>query len=268
VRYARFAVAIGRAAGYQQLTRKTGEEMSLTRKLARTLTDYNNPRSVGSRLRARRIAPLLRIVEEVHERRGAVSIVDVGGTEAYWGIVPSSFLDRHDVRITLVNLPGTGLGGSHGRFDTVEADGCELGCFADRSFDIAHSNSVLEHVGEWSRMVAFGGEMARVASVYFVQTPNFWFPIEPHAMMPFFHWLPKRIRVWLVMHSALGHWSRGETQRDALAIVESARLLRRRELQTVLPASTITTEWLLGLPKSLVAIGPGQQPGGRTERST
>lgn len=229
---------------------------SLTRRLALTVTDYTSPRSLGSRLRARRIAPLLRMVEDVYARRGAVRIIDIGGTPTYWNILPAGFLDKHNVHITLVNLPGTGLDSRHGRFDVVEADGCDLGRFADHSFDIAHSNSVIEHVGDWSRQVTFGSEIARVASVYFVQTPNFWFPFEPHAMTPIFHWLPRRARVWLVMHHALGHWPKSETERDALAIVDGVRLLRKRQLRELLPSAAITTEWFLGLPKSLVAIGP------------
>jgi len=90
--------------------------MSLTSELARVIADYDNPESLGSRLRAKRIAPLLEMIEAVHEQCGPVSIVDVGGTEEYWGIVPPGFLDAHNVSITLVNLPGGCVPGSHGRF--------------------------------------------------------------------------------------------------------------------------------------------------------
>jgi len=80
----------------------------------------------------------------------------------------------------------------HGPFKFFEADGCNLAAFADHSFDIAHSNSVLEHVGSWARMVQFAKEVSRVSEKYFVQTPNYWFPIEPHFVTPFFQWFPKR----------------------------------------------------------------------------
>ena len=28
----------------------------------------------------------------------------------------------------------------------------------------------------------------------FVSTPNAWFPVDPHTLLPFVHWLPRRIR--------------------------------------------------------------------------
>ena len=59
----------------------------------------------------------------------------------------------------------------------VVADGCHLP-FADDAFDMAFSNSVIEHVPDHE---AFSRELARVGRSYYVQTPNKWFPIEPHA---------------------------------------------------------------------------------------
>lgn len=228
----------------------------MTQKLARLVTDYDNPDSFGSRLRAKRVAPLLRMIEDVYARRGTATIIDVGGTPTYWKIVPEDFLEAHNVHITLVNLPGTGLSAEDQRFEVVEADGCDLGVFGDRAFDIAHSNSVIEHVGDQLRMIAFCKEITRVASAYFVQTPSYWFPVEPHAMTPFFHWLPKPARIWWVMRASLGHWTRAATRDEALALVESARLLRLRDLKSLLPYADISTERFLGLPKSYVAVGP------------
>lgn len=73
----------------------------------------------------------------------------------------------------------------------VNADGRNLP-FADQEFDYVHSSAVLEHVGSREKQVAFLAEAWRVARKgIFVTTPNRWFPIEFHTMMPFVHWLPK-----------------------------------------------------------------------------
>jgi hypothetical protein len=141
-----------------------------------------------------------------------------------------------------------------GDSQSIEADGCDLGSLADLPFQIAHSNSVIEHVGDWERMVAFAEEIARVAPMYYVQTPNYWFPVEPHSMTPFFHWLPRTVRVWLVLHFRLGQWRRAETKDEALRTVESARLLDRRAFQTLFKTAHIATERFFGLPKSLIAL--------------
>ena len=189
--------------------------MSISRLLARSVSNYNSPTSLGSRLRTRRIGPLLAMVDAVFVAKGTVSIVDVGGTAGYWNIVPRDYLAARNVTITLVNLPAEASPASpdSDRFRFVAADGCDLACFPDNAFDIAHSNSVLEHVGPWPRMERFAAEISRLAPRLFVQTPNFWFPLEPHAMTPFIHWLPRPLRIWLVRHFQLGHWPRAALRR-------------------------------------------------------
>ena len=126
--------------------------------------------------------------------------------------------------------------------------------FENNSFHIAHSNSVIEHVGNWARVLQFSKEFKRVAQKHFIQTPNYWFPIEPHCMTPFFHWLPKRTRIWLVMKYSLGHWRKAYSAEDATRIVESARLLNRVAFSELFNDSEILTERLAFMPKSFIAV--------------
>jgi hypothetical protein len=71
------------------------------------------------------------------------------------------------------------------------ADGKDLP-FADNSFDVVHSSAVLEHVGSFENQRSLIEELTRVARrVVFLTTPNRWFPLEVHSMLPFVHWLPK-----------------------------------------------------------------------------
>lgn len=228
--------------------------MPLSSHIARWFSNYDSRESLGSRLRARRIAPLLEMIEAAHAEHGAVEIIDLGGRENYWNIVPDGFLERHRVSITIVNLPSGDLPEDHGIFSFAGADACNLSGYEAGSFHIAHSNSVIEHVGDWERISRFAAETARVAERYFVQTPNYWFPVEPHFMAPCFQWLPKPMRVWLVMHFQLGHRRRAASIDEAVRSVESVNLLNRKMMRALFADAEIVTERLFGLPKSFIAL--------------
>ncbi|MGF1642757.1 MAG: methyltransferase domain-containing protein [Thiotrichales bacterium] len=228
--------------------------MSIAAVLGKWLVSYDSDRYAESPFRTRRLRPLLDLIAAISTERGEVSIVDVGGTERYWDILPDGFLDQYNATVTVVNLPDAALPREHGRFRFVCCDGCDLSAFADQSFDIAHSNSVVEHVGDWPRMIKFASEVARVGKCYFVQTPNYWFPVEPHFMTLFYHWLPTPIRVWLILHFRLGHYARATTVDKAMEAVESARLLDRRMFQSLFSDGVLLRERFLGLTKSFVAM--------------
>lgn len=73
------------------------------------------------------------------------------------------------------------------------ADGRRLP-FVDGAFDWVHSSAVIEHVGGAAEQRRFLGELYRVSRRgVFVTTPNRWFPVEMHTLLPFVHWLPKRL---------------------------------------------------------------------------
>jgi hypothetical protein len=225
-----------------------------TRSFLKALTDYDNPGSVASRLRRRRSEPLLAMLGAAHARAGRVRVLDIGGTKAYWRMMPEGVLAARGVTVTLVNLPDSPVSPDDDQFKSVLGDGCSLPQYADNSFDVVHSNSVLEHVGDWDRMVRFAREVRRLAPDYFVQTPYFWCPVEPHFMTPLFHWLPRPLRVTLVMHFALGHFGRASTVDQAVRDVDSCRLIDKRMFRHLFPDGDVATERVLFMPKSLVAI--------------
>jgi hypothetical protein len=230
--------------------------MGLSALVARKAID-RDPQSFTSRIRRRRLGPLTRLIEACRRRHGRVRILDLGGTEEYWGLLPETFLDANGVEVTLLNVPGAVPPPAGGRFRFVEGDACHLPEYPDGAFHIVHSNSVIEHVGDWRRMVSFAREVRRLAPSYFVQTPNFWFPIEPHWMMPVFHWLPAPVRVRMFMRFSLGHAKRCDTVDEAIQLVEHARLLDRRMFTYLFPDAEHITERLLGMSKSLLAVREG-----------
>lgn len=234
--------------------------MGVTAFVARRATDYRDPRSVASRIRRRRIEPLVRLIEGSHRRHGRARVLDLGGTEEYWSLLPEGFLEANRAEVTVLNVPGAVTPAATGTFRFVEADACDLPQYADGAFDVVHSNSVLEHVGDWARMEAFAREVRRLAPSYFVQTPNFWFPVEPHWMAPVFHWLPRPIRVGMFLRFQLGHAQRCDTVGEAVRMVEHARLLDRRMFQWLFPDAAHITERVIGLPKSLIAVREDRTP--------
>lgn len=224
----------------------------------RRFTNYDDRASLGSRLRARRLGPLLQLVDTVFQAQGRVRIVDLGGEPNYWNILPPGLLAQRRIHITLVNLPGAPIdtrlpAEAAAHFGFESGDACHLPHWPDASFDIVHSNSVIEHVGGWSRRQAFAREALRLAPHCFIQTPNFWFPVEPHYMAPLFHWLPQPLQVAWLMRMHLGHMHRARTVSEAMLTIESVQLLNRRMMEELFPGTRILTERVLGLPKSFVA---------------
>jgi hypothetical protein len=233
---------------------RKGMRMNLTSAIYKRVANYSGGDSIGERCRKKRMKYLLDMIEAEAARPGPVRILDLGGERNYWNILPAGFLQQHRARVTLVNLPGHNLPVSDEIFEDVQADACDLSMFDSMSYAIVHSNSVIEHVGDWSRMEAFAAEVRRLAPKYFVQTPNFWFPMEPHFMTPFYHWLPEPVRAAIIRNHPLGGWPKARSIGESVAYVQSARLLDRKMFGYLFPDGDVVTERLYGLPKSLIAL--------------
>lgn len=217
-------------------------------------TNYSSPKSIGARLRARRTAWLIHMIIKNFSRYGAVNIIDIGGTRTYWNVIPKEILTNNKVTITILNLPGAPLPKNDEIYRFVEGDGCDLGQYENNQFHIAHSNSVIEHIGNWNKMKNFASEIRRVARDLFMQTPYFWFPVEPHFMTPFFHWLPAPVRVSLLMRFSLGHYPRARNINDAIRAIEGIALLDMKMFTELFPDATIFKERILFITKSLIAV--------------
>jgi SAM-dependent methyltransferase len=175
------------------------------------------------------------------------TVLDVGGRAAWWQMMQPA-----TPHVTIVNVEtedSAQITAAGYRF--VVASGCALP-FPDKSFDIALSNSVIEHVGDLDAQRRFALEVLRCGTAIYVQTPNKWFPVEPHLLMPFAHWLPRRPQRALIPF--LSVWAIA-TRPPAAAIdgfLDSTRLLTRGELVELFPGCEITEERVLGLVKSFI----------------
>lgn len=180
-------------------------------------------------------------------------LLDVGGYPGFWVKYPQPVS-----RIDTLNLH---LHGGwqpekypHHRFQRLVGDGCAMR-FSDKSYDIAFSNSVIEHLETLERQKAFAAEILRVGQKIWVQTPAYECPIEPHFLTPFIHWLPIKTRMCLSRHFTVWGLVNRPTAAEIKEMVMTTRLLRRDEFASLFPDCKILTEYMFGLiPKSYIAV--------------
>jgi hypothetical protein len=101
-----------------------------------------------------------------------------------------------------------------------------------------------------SRIVS---EIRRTAPAYYVQTPNYWFPVETHQVSLFLHWLPQRIERRLVRYLSVWGLATWETQENIDKWLAYNNLLTKRDMVQLFPDAEILVERFLLLPKSLIA---------------
>lgn len=208
--------------------------------------------------RAKRDIQLRSQIDVLSKSRSTIRIADLGGTEEYWARVGFDFLRERGVSITLINLHASELTSAGVASDILTSevgDACALTHYADMSFDLVHSNSVIEHVVTWENMKSLAHEIRRLAPSYYVQTPYFWFPVDPHYYkFPLFHWLPAPIRARLFSSLPIAHSGRIIDVGESYAAVDAARLLDGRQFRFLFPDSDVRFERLVGLPKSLIGM--------------
>ena len=225
------------------------------------LVDYSNPASLGSKMRRRRFERIERLVRKVLAGQPRCRIIDIGGTASYWRLMDERLLESCDVTITNLEVPKghdpwTGVPSS-GQFSFHIGDGRRLE-FSDQSFDIAHSNSVIEHVGTFADMQMLVAESRRLARSFYIQTPYFWFPVEPHFGLPLIHYLPMPLRSKLLIRFGDGFGRRFNGVAEAMSLLESINLIDRAQARALLlDGERLEAERVFGLTKSLVLLRSG-----------
>ena len=129
--------------------------------------------------------------------------------------------------------------------------------FTDNQFDVAFSNSVIEHLETAANQTAMAFEIRRVARMYWVQTPDPRFPVEPHYITPFIHWLPDSVRRHVSRNGTVWGIITRPTPQEVDARLKEIRLLSPKEFRNLFPDARIVIERFAGLPKSMVAVRRG-----------
>ena len=213
---------------------------------------YTNKQSLPYKFRKNRSKYIKEIIDQILSEKEECNILDIGGTEQYWNILIEYMSDKN-ISIDISNISGNEAE-NKSRFRFIAGDARNMSEFADNSYDFVHSNSVIEHVGDWSAMKQMAANVKRLARRYYVQTPNFWFPYEPHFRSPFYHWLPEQLRFRLLMHMTLGFRGKQDTIDGAMEQVQSVQLLDRRQFSALFDDAEIINEKFLLFTKSLIAI--------------
>jgi len=178
----------------------------------------------------------------------SVKILDIGGTEDYWKSMGFELNDKTE--IVLLNLYEKEV--SHPGFKSIKGDACNLEGVADKSFDLVFSNSVIEHLFTQENQIKMANEIQRVGKNYFIQTPNKYFPIEPHWVFPFFQFLPFGIQVFLTQYFNLGHIPKTSDKEKAKEQVREVRLLSKKEFHSMFNGAKIFLEQFFGFTKSFI----------------
>lgn len=215
---------------------------------------YLDADSIEFRFRARRFGKVRALIAQAIAERGRCDILDLGGTENYWRIGADFIAANRDrLSITLVN-PEAAPARDRGLFVSLIGDATDPALFADREFDLVHSNSVIEHVGDDKAMQRFADNVRRLGRRYFVQTPNYWFPYEPHFRFPGFQYLPAGLRREMLRRMTLGFFRPVPDRDEAQAVIDHLRLVTARQMRMFFPDATIAFETFKGLNKSILAI--------------
>jgi hypothetical protein len=167
------------------------------------------------------------------------TLLDIGGGQGISGEFARlyGFFDK----VVIVNLnPDPGLTNKYSNIEWIVEDACDMKKI--EKVDYVFSNAVIEHVGSFQRQEVFAREVLRVAKKgYFITTPNFWFPFEPHYLLPFGQYLPRSFLRQINKRANLGYLRKGEW--------EEIYLLSRRKLSLLFPTGNVTAS---GMRHSLV----------------
>lgn len=217
--------------------------------------DANDPKSVSYGFRKRRFALIDGLVRDILAERGRARILDIGGTTRYWEMLDPAL--RPHVHLTVLNdrseLDLHRAQGLDMAVEEVTGDGCAMPQYADQAFDLAHSNSVIEHVGSYSNMIRFAAETRRVGRAYYVQTPYLWFPVEPHFRVPFVHWLPDALRIRLHSSMTLGYARRCDYP-EAMRRADVYRMVDKRLMRALFPDGELVRERYMLMTKSITSL--------------
>ena len=198
--------------------------------------------SLGNQFREKRFSFFLKKINKLPK---PVSVLDVGGKINFWE--NKGLAGNLNYTITIVNFEKEKS--QYSNIKTLIGDATDLSQFVDKSFDIVHSNSVIEHLYNFNNQSKMASEIVRVGKKYIVQTPNKCFFLEPHYLLPFFQFIPDKLKYLILTKTKLSRLKRWD-KNFSKQYINEIRLLSLKELKVLFPNSKIYFEKFLGMNKS------------------
>ena len=196
--------------------------------------------------RQRRMKKFFQFIAKIDKE--TVNILDLGGTVFFWERL--GVADQKKFQIIVLNLESQPT--DHTNIQSVTGDVTDFNTFPKIEFDIIFSNSVIEHLFSYDNQKKMASNIMKTAELFFVQTPNYYFPIEPHFVFPFFQYFPNNIKMYLVQHFSLGNYSK-LTHENAQISIDEIKLLKTKQMKELFPTSRIVFEKFLFFNKSIIA---------------
>ncbi len=174
-------------------------------------------------------------------------ILDIGGGVLNWTFI------KENPQVIMLNLSVSKPDNLPKNLAYVAGNALSLP-FPDNSFDIAYSNSVIEHLYTFNNQKTFAREMLRVSKRIYMQTPNKSFLIEPHLITPFIHFLPEGLQRCLLKNFTIWGILTRPSKEKVDRFLKEVRLLTKSELKQLFPECKILKEKWLFLTKSYMVI--------------
>lgn len=213
--------------------------------------NHNQQGSFVNRLRRKRFAALEKRIEDLAHDTDTFKILDIGGDIAYWKNIGWK---NNKSQIYLLNLyPNIIEEEDSNHFLSLVGNALEMP-FVKGEFDLVFSNSVIEHVGNYKNQVKFAEAIKQLSNKYIIQTPSIWFPLEPHSLIPFFQFIPHRLRALLIMTFNINYFPKKNNFTEALEVSYSTLMFTKKRFSKLFPEAEIHVERILGIPKSYTAV--------------
>lgn len=214
--------------------------------MSKNLFDPTKQDSINQKFREKRFVFFRGLYDSI-KSESELKILDIGGTEVYWERM--NFPGDENVSITLLNLEEVEI--QNPKFNCVKGNACDLSEFADDEFDIVFSNSVIEHLYTFENQMKMADEVKRVGKNYFIQTPNRYFPIEPHWIFPLFQFFPFHLKVFLTQNFDIGNYKKTGSRNLAEQRCREVQLLSEKQMKLLFPDGKVYREKFFGLTKSI-----------------
>ncbi|WP_157961327.1 SAM-dependent methyltransferase [Microvirga flavescens] len=218
---------------------------------------YNNRNSIPSIMRRRRFQIVNRLIQDIIDKKGSCRILDIGGTHYYWALDDDYLNERRGKVTIIVANVDEPTEEKNELCEYVVGDATAQDIYESYDYDLIHSNSVIEHVGAWPKVKAMADHIRASQRAYYIQTPNYWFPVEPHFRSVGFQWLPESTRASMLMKRQRGFRGPAKNWDDAMDLVESVKLLTASQLRGLFPEAALLRERIGPLTKSFMVVGNG-----------